>query len=187
MPAISEILSRYRSGETAAGTELMEAMAGDVLRIVRAYRTRESEEDLLQTIFIRMFQNLHQYSAKAPFEHWVSRLTVNVCRNRLKFEKVRPEIRWADLSEEQAKLIQTAEVRDLRSEEGSQAAEIIDLLLSSLKPHERLLVQMLYIQGLSFKEVSFATGSSVPLLKVQAFRLRKKLRKSYERLISPGT
>src|SRR4029453_907438 len=69
-----------------------------------AYRPRRTaEEDLCQMIFIKVFQKLSQYSGKVPLEHWVSRVAVNTCLNQIEWEKVRPEVRHADLRvEEQA-------------------------------------------------------------------------------------
>ena len=52
-------------------------------------------------IFIRVFQKLSQFSGKVPLEHWVSRIAVNACLNQIAAEKVRPELRQADLSEEE--------------------------------------------------------------------------------------
>ena len=75
-----------------------------VAKIVRAHRPRRTaEEDLCQMIFIKVFQKLSQFSGKVPLEHWVSRIAVNTCLNQIESEKVRPELRHADLSlEEQA-------------------------------------------------------------------------------------
>ncbi len=64
---------------------------------------RTAEEDLCQMIFIKVFQKLSQFSGNVPLEHWVSRVAVNTCLNQIESEKVRPEVRHADLSvEEQA-------------------------------------------------------------------------------------
>src|SRR5437764_8155296 len=77
-----------------------------VTKIVRAHRPRRtSEEDLSQMIFIKVFQNLSKFSGQVPLEHWVSRIAVNTCLNQIAFEKVRPEIRQADLTEEESAVI----------------------------------------------------------------------------------
>src|SRR5436189_5102976 len=71
-----------------------------VAKSVRAHRPhRTDEEDLCQMIFIKVFQKLSQFSGKVPLEHWVSRIAVNTCLNQIQWEKIRPELRHADLSE----------------------------------------------------------------------------------------
>src|SRR3954469_18815359 len=90
----------------AAAGELVRRLYPLVVKIVRAHRARRTqEEDLCQMIFIKMFQNLGQFSGKVPLEHWVSRIAVNTCLNQIAKEKARPELRRADLSEEQAAVI----------------------------------------------------------------------------------
>src|SRR5437868_5842668 len=67
---------------------------------------RTAEEDLCQMIFVRLFQKLDQFSGKVPLEHWVARIAINTCRNQIQAEKVRPELRHADLSSEEVAVVQ---------------------------------------------------------------------------------
>ena len=91
----------------AAAGELVRRLYPLVVKIVRAHRARRTqEEDLCQMIFIKMFQNLGQFSGKVPLEHWVSRIAVNTCLNQIARERVRPELRQADLSEEEAAVVE---------------------------------------------------------------------------------
>src|SRR5689334_18741944 len=79
-----------------------------VAKVVRSHRpARTSEEDLSQMIFIKVFQKLSQFSGKVPLEHWVSRIAVNTCLNQIESERVRPELRQADLSEEQQAMVES--------------------------------------------------------------------------------
>src|SRR5438874_11681756 len=78
-----------------------------VAKMVRSHRARRtSEEDLCQMIFIKVFQRLSQCSGKVPLEHWVSRIAVNTCLSQIEDEKVRPELRHADLSEEEQAVVE---------------------------------------------------------------------------------
>src|SRR5207237_7467346 len=84
-----------------AARELVRRLYPLVLKLVRSHRPRRTaEEDLCQMIFIKIFQKLSQFSGKVPLEHWVSRVAINTCINQIQAEKVRPEFRHADLSED---------------------------------------------------------------------------------------
>src|SRR5258708_26924343 len=73
-----------------------------VAKVVRTHRPRRTaEEDLCQMIFIKVFQKLSQFSGKVPLEHWVSRIAINTCLSQIESEKVRPELRHAELREEE--------------------------------------------------------------------------------------
>jgi len=50
-------------------------------------------------------------SGTAPLEHWVSRIAVNTCIKQLRHERVRPEWRWADLSEREVAAVQALQSR----------------------------------------------------------------------------
>ena len=95
-----------RRQDEEAAREMFQQLHPLVLKVVRSHLPRRmSEEDLVQTVFMKVFANLNQYSAKAPFEHWVARITVNTCIKALRAEKARPELRRADLTEEQEQVL----------------------------------------------------------------------------------
>src|SRR5262245_25655584 len=100
----SALVKGALQSDDEAARALVQRLYPLVAKIVRAHRPRRtSEEDLCQMIFIKVFQRLGQFSGNVPVEHWVSRIAVNTCLNQIESEKVRPEVRHADLSiEEQA-------------------------------------------------------------------------------------
>src|SRR5438105_1119830 len=96
-------LARVRRGDDDGARLLFQHLYPLVIKVVRSHLPkRMSDEDLVQTVFMKVFTNLDQYSGRAPLEHWVSRIAVNTCIKALRAEKVRPELRWADLSEDES-------------------------------------------------------------------------------------
>lgn len=162
-----------------AARELVRRLYPLVAKLVRSHRpARTAEEDLCQMIFIKVFQKLSQFSGKVPLEHWVSRIAVNTCLNQIQSEKVRPELRQADLSEEQQAVVDnlatTAE--ELAPDQSLASRELVEHLLGGLKPADRLVIDLLYLQGRSIGEIKEATGWSETLVKVRAFRARQKMK-----------
>lgn len=135
-------------------------------------------------IFIKMFQHLDRFSGQVPLEHWVSRIAVNTCLNQIASEKVRPELRHADLTEEEAAVIEqlTTSPDEVSPEKQVAARELVEHLLERLKPAERLVIDLLYLKGHSVEEVRQITGWSAPLVKVRAFRARQKMKRHFEGL-----
>ena len=173
------LVDRARSGDDNAARELIRQLYPLVAKIVRGYRPRRAaEEDLAQMIFVKVFQNLAQYSGKVPISHWVSRIAVNTCRNQLMAEKARPELRHADLSEEQVAMLENLASDDVLSPDRKLVArDLVEKLLAMLKPVERLVIDMLYLQERSVAEVQNLTGWTAATIKIRAFRARQKLRK----------
>ena len=150
-----------------------------VARIVRAHRPRRTaEEDLCQMIFIKVFQKLSQFSGKVPLEHWVSRIAVNTCLNQIESEKVRPELRHADLSDEEQAVIENLAVSsdELAPDKYFASRQLVEHLLAALKPVERLAIDLLYLQGCSVDEIRKITGWNAALIKTRAYRARQKMK-----------
>jgi RNA polymerase sigma-70 factor, ECF subfamily len=150
-----------------------------VAKIVRAHRPlRTAEEDLCQMIFIKVFQKLSQFSGKVPLEHWVSRIAVNTCLNQIESEKVRPELRHGDLSEEELAAVENLATSsgELPPDQRFASRQLVEHLLTALKPVERLAIDLLYLQGRSIEEIRRITGWSAALIKVRAFRARQKMK-----------
>lgn len=178
-------LERVRRRDQAAARELVEHLHPLVIRIVRAHLPRRvQEEDLSQEVFLKMFTRIEQYKGSVPFTHWVSRIAVTTCIDQLRAQKRRPEFRWADLSENEAGVLDSVltNERDVAPDDALAARELVHKLLGQLKPEDRLVIQLLDLEQKSVAEVSQLTGWNQALVKVRAFRARRKLKKFFEDL-----
>jgi RNA polymerase sigma factor (sigma-70 family) len=178
-------LQRVRQRDQAAARELVEQLYPLVIRIVRAHLPRQvPEEDLAQEVFMKMFARLEQFQGAVPFPHWVSRIAVTTCIDHLRAQKRRPEFRWADLSEDEAKVLDavlTSE-SDQAPDDALAARELVDKLLGQLNPADRLVLQLLDLQQKTVAEIVALTGWNSSLIKVRAFRARRKLQKLFQEL-----
>jgi len=176
---VGALVAAARRHDEEAARELVRRLYPLVLKMVRSHRPRRTaEEDLCQMIFIKIFQKLSQFSGKVPLEHWVSRVAINTCINQIQAEKVRPEFRHADLSDEEVAVVQNlaATNEELGPDRSFAARDLVERLLSGLKPVERLVIDLLYLQQRSIAEVQALTGWGASLVKVRAFRARQKMK-----------
>src|SRR5580658_3658366 len=178
-------LDRVRRRDQVAARELVEHLYPLVVRIVRSHLPRRvAEEDLAQEVFMKMFSRIDQYKGTVPFTHWVSRIAVTTCIDHLRAQKRRPELRWADLSERETDALDaviTSE-SDVAPDDALAAKEIVHKLLDMLKPEDRLVIQYLDLDQRSIAEISALTGWNQTLVKVRAFRARRKLQRFYREL-----
>lgn len=178
-------LERVRANDQAAARQLVEHLHPLVIRIVRAHLPRRvAEEDLAQEVFMKVFTRLGQFQGAVPFPHWVSRIAVTTCIDHLRAQKRRPEFRWADLSENEADVLDavlTSE-NDVSANDALAARELVHKLLEQLKPDDQLVIRMLDLEQKTLIEISELTGWSTTLIKVRAFRARRKLQKLFEQL-----
>jgi RNA polymerase sigma-70 factor (ECF subfamily) len=182
---VPDCLRRWREGDESAARDLIDHLYPVISRIVRTHLPRrDPEEDLVQEILMKVFSRLHQYKADAPLSHWVSRLAVTTCLDRLRAQKIRPEIRWSDLTPEEGDLLERANLsshtRDAR--DAIQARDLVEKLLSSLSPEERTLILMADLEGHSLEDISERTGWGLSKIKMRLFRIRGQLRRMMTRL-----
>ncbi len=178
-------LDRVRKRDQVAARDLVEHLHPLVIRIVRAHLPRRvPEEDLAQEIFLKMFTRIDQYQGSVPFPHWVSRIAVTTCIDQLRAQKRRPELRWADLSERETDALDAAITgeNDVAPDDALAARELVQKLLDQLKPEDRLVIQSLDLEQKSIAEISALTGWNPTLVKVRAFRARRKLQRLYREL-----
>lgn len=139
-------------------------------------------------IFIKVFQKLEQFSGQVPLEHWVSRIAINTCINQIQAERVRPEFRQADLSDEEVAVVNqlAATSKELGPDRSFAARDLVERLLAALKPAERLVIDLLYLQQRSVAEIQALTGWGASRVKVRAFRARQKLKRQLEQFTAEG-
>jgi RNA polymerase sigma-70 factor (ECF subfamily) len=184
---VAACVQRVRERDQDAAQALFRHLYALVARLVRSHLPRRtSQEDLVQIVFMKIFANLDRFSGVVPLEHWVSRIAINTCLNQLAAEKARPELRWSDLSEEQTEALEavTAGPEELEPLQNLASREIVEKLLEQLAPTDRLVLTLLHLEGRSVDEVRQITGWNVPVIKVRAFRARRKLRKYFEKLMA---
>lgn len=178
-------LEGVRARNQAASRRLVETLYPQVIRIVRSHLPRRvAEEDLAQDIFLKMFTRLDQYQGNVPFPHWVSRIAVTTCIDQLRAQKRRPEYRWADLPEQQAEVLDhvLSDERETNPSDALAARELVDTLIAQLKPDDQLVIRLLDLEQKTLADISSLTGWNQTLVKVRAFRARRKLQKLFQEL-----
>ena len=178
-------LALVRNRDQAAARALVDHLYPRVIRIVRAHLPRRvAEEDLAQDIFLKMFTRLEQYKGAVPFPHWVSRIAVTTCIDQLRAQKRRPEFRMADLSETEAEVLGNVMTNenDVAANDAMAAHELVHKLLAQLKPEDQLVIRLLDLEQKTIAEISDLTGWNQSLVKVRAFRARRKLQKLFQEL-----
>lgn len=179
-----DLVAWKESRDESAAARLVEALHPQIHRIVTNHLPRGmAPEDLVQDVFMQFFKNLHRYEPSRPLENWVSRVCLNVCLNALRAKSRRPEYRWSDLPEEaqhaaEALLHQPTEIPAPR-----ESRVLLHVLLESLKPKDRIVITLLHLEERSISEIASLTGWNSTVIKVRAFRARRRLREALDQLL----
>ena len=182
---VQDCINRVRQRDEDAARKLTEHLYPVVIKIVRSHLPRRTDEqDLAQDVFLKVFSRLDQFHGEVPLSHWVSRIAVTTCLDRLRAQMRRPEWRMADLGEVEAETLQaTLKIEGEPHPAQSLAArELVAKMLDRLKPEDRLVITLLDLEERSVAEIQEITGWGKSTVKVRAFRARRKMRKLIEEL-----
>jgi RNA polymerase sigma-70 factor (ECF subfamily) len=178
----AELVERIRKGAPDDFAEIIRRHQSRVFAILYRYeRDAQRLEDLAQETFIKAWRSLDHFDRRGTFQHWLSRIAVNVALDHLRKQKRRRnEIGFAELSED---ALETLRAPDEQGKmESRQAREILEAAMRDMSPADRLVLTLHDIEGRSMKEISSLTGSSGVAVRVRAMRARAKLRKALEQL-----
>lgn len=180
-------LAQVREGDPEAARALVDALYPLVIRIARTHpATRQTENDLAQEIFLKMFAKLDQYQPRPgiPLTHWVSRLSIRTCLDIQRAERRRPELRWSDLSADQCQWLEYLVTDETQAPPDNDLGtrDLVDKLLSGLHPKDRLVLTLADLEQKSIAEISSLTGWTRATVKVRIFRARQRLRRLAGRL-----
>jgi RNA polymerase sigma-70 factor (ECF subfamily) len=186
--AWDDFVARVRAGSQEAASGIVDLLYGQVIRIVRSHLPRAADEqDLAQEIFMKVFSRIESYRGEQPFPHWVARIAINTCYDRLRRQKSRPEIRFSDLSEEEAEFLQTTLTGGDPHAGGAgdtDGIEVVEKLLGTLNATEQTVLRLLDMEQRSVQEITDLTGWGASKVKVTAMRARRKLNETLKRLES---
>ena len=162
----AQLVAAARRGDRDAFGELVVRHQRRVFRLAgRFFRRPEEVEDVAQETFLQAWRKLDTYRAKAPFEHWLTRVCLNCCYGR--FRKRRGE--------------EVPLEYDIRASAGDPTVRIeVERLLAQLPTDDRFLLLLLHGEGWSVAEIADRLGWSRANVKVRAHRARKKLQKVLE-------
>lgn len=187
---LKSCLDRVRSHDQVAAQELVDHFYPRVAGIVRRRSAAQvPAEDVIQDVFVRVFQKIEQYRGDVPFEHWISKIAVNTSLNQLRGKRLRIEVRRADLSDDEDAALDDITSSSTTPDPAHAVAsnELLLKLLDRLKPEDRLAIELIELQGHTTAEAANMTNIRPAAMRARVSRARKKLKQYLEILLQEKT
>ena len=158
LPEESSWIAAAKEGDRQAFQQLYEQYCDRVYNLIY-YSLKESEqaEDILQSVFLKVFQALPLFREDSSFLTWIYRVTLNECKNAKRRRRF-----WLPLSE----IFEKPEEKDphpLPDVVHTSNLQLLDLrrALVKLKPKYREVVMLKYFEELSYEDVASILGISM--------------------------
>jgi len=184
-----ELVEACQAGEASA-FDVLVARWEDRIRGA-AYRFLGSEDearDVAQETFLKAYKSLASFKREARFSSWLYQIATNLCRDRLRRRKTRPQVSLEALEETGPVIVETRPGADERLV-ASDLARAVRRAIHALPEEQREVVILKEYQELTFLEIAQALDLPVSTVKTRLYRglaqLRQRLETAGVRAASP--
>jgi RNA polymerase sigma-70 factor (ECF subfamily) len=185
MTAERQLLRRLRERDERAFRELVEVHRNTVFNLTfRMLGNRAEAEDVAQEVFITVFKTIDSFREEAKFSTWLYRVTVNHCKNRIKYLARRHDRDRDELDETSQAAGDGAPTQARapdRALEGAQLELLMQDAINTLDDEHRVLVVLRDVEDLTIEEICEITGLPDGTVKSRLHRARLALRKKLQR------
>lgn len=165
-------MNGFLEGRREAIDALVETCYARVYSLAcRVLQDRDAANDVAQETFLRVFDKIGKFRFKSSLLTWVLSITYNLCLDRIQLSKKMTimDVEYADKAD-----AGTDDMNDKYLQE--QKLEEIERAIQLLEPHERVMIELHYLNGCSVREISVILQKSETASKTALFRAREKLR-----------
>ena len=190
-PSDADIVRQILDGNVNAFESLITRYQVLVLKIVKKHVPPEEVEETVQNAFVRAYRSLPTFKGKSPFSQWLASIAMRACYDYWRRAYRSREVPMCALTEKHREwldAVMSEESVQAVDEAGSQkeARELLDYALATLSAQDRMVLELVYLEGLSVKEAADLLGWSTANVKVRSFRTRKKLEKLLRDIMQEG-
>lgn len=159
---------------------LMERYQGKLMRYGRKFLSNgEDVKDIVQEVFLQSYKNIKSFDAKQRFSPWIYRIAHNAFVNELRRKSRRPfAVPDFDLLLAHSVYEDPAEAERERED----MKKMVERGLEELRPGEREILVLYYLEELSYKEIAEVLALPMGTVSVRLSRAKKALREAYDRL-----
>ncbi len=181
------LLRRLRDRDERAFRELIEGHRDRVYNITfRMLGNRAEAEDVAQEVFITVFKTIETFREEAKLSTWLYRVTVNHCKNRIKYlarrhERDRYELDETANGHNGVAIGAPGPRAPDRALEGAQMEMLLQDAIGQLDEEHRAVVILRDVEDLSIEEICEITGLPDGTVKSRLHRARLALRKRLQR------
>lgn len=164
---LKKLIRRCKQNDIAAQKLLYEMFSNVLFGISLKYSRNYSEaEDNLQDAFIKIFEKIHQFEHQGSFEGWLKRITMNICLQRYRNQKV------FELVNEEA-----LKAEEVYVEEQDYSLRFLLKCIQNLPDRYRMVFNLYTLDGFSHREIAEKLKISEGTSKSNLSRAKEILRR----------
>ena len=149
-----ELIERWKNGDDRAATELVERHASALARFAVASGERSEVDELVQDTFVRAFNSLAGFRGESSCRTWLFTIERRLLLDRRRADKRRRD--RVEIQEDDA----ATEYDALDSVVADETQQRLRAAVERLSPTQREVFTLRVTEGLSYKEIADAVGTT---------------------------
>jgi len=145
----------------------------NVRNIIRLI-TKETNEDLEQEVYVKVWKNSHKYQEQGSFKSWINTIAKNVSKDYLKSSQKK----HSDISTSDEVVVNTIKDRKMTPELkliSNDRQKRIAEAVNSLKPKFKEVILLCEIEGYSYEESAKKLNCPIGTIKSRLYNAKKEL------------
>lgn len=148
------LIARWRGGDERAATELVQRHAAALARFAVSSGERNDVDELVQDTFVRAFASLDGFRGESSFRTWLFTIERRLLLDRRRSEKRRRD--KTEIKEDDA----ATEYDALDGVVADETQKKLQEAVARLSPMQREVFTLRVAEGLSYKEIAEAAGTT---------------------------
>ena len=149
-----ELIARWKGGDQRAAAELVERHASALARFAVSSGERNEVDELVQDTFVRAFNSLDGFRGESSFRTWLFTIQRRLLLDRRRADKRRPD--KTEIKEDDS----ATEYDALDSMVADETQQKLRDAVTRLSPTQREVFSLRVAEGLSYKEIAEAVGTT---------------------------
>ncbi len=153
-----------------------------VAYLVTGFCVEKSErEDLVQEVFLKVYCNLHRYSAAYAFSTWFYTVARNVCLDYArKLKTVKCDL--SGMGPADIPIADQAYDPAAANAENKELFEVLDRCIGTLSEKDRHIVFFHFYEEMKYKDIAAVLGIPLGTVKYRMFEIKEKLKNALEKI-----
>jgi len=178
------LMLRLQAGDETAFQDLFRKFSPRVLQFARRFVGSDAQaEELAQDVFVQVFRFRHRYRPQSRFSTWLFTIATNLCLNEVRRPErhLRVDIWERRDGEERAEGPPLPDPSAITAEQGAAARQLerrLEALVAELPPKQRAALLLSRMDGLAYRDVAEALGSTEGAVKALLFRATQSLKRA---------
>lgn len=188
----TEEVATLRSGDKRAFAALVRQHHRALVALARGVVGADDAEDVVQRAWVKAYRAIASFEGRASPRSWLGSIVMNEARMALRSRARDPHVFADELEDVMSRRFDAdghwTDPPATWSEGGPEAllmrdqlGECLHKILDAIPPHQRAVLEMRDVQGLSYKAIGDGLGISVGNVRVLLHRARQRLYLALER------